>query len=294
MAATELALSAIVLPDRDPISDFLADVMEAEAAGVRTVWTYDHLSWPMLRENPWYGCIPLLAAAAAVTTTVRLGPQVLTPNFRHPVPLAKELMTLDRLSGGRLDIGIGAGTEGPDAGVLGEPSYSRAERTARYLEWTALLDELLTNDITTVDGERFSALEAHQLPGCVQRPRAPFTVAGAGPKALAAVARHGQAWVTYGPYGPEVDEQAWFAGVEQQSADLTAALERTGRTSGSITRIAQFGIVTSWPFAGAGKYRETQDRLAAAGFTELSVHWPRPDGRGLTRDQLDMVLAAHA
>lgn len=294
MAATEIALSAIVLPDRDPISDFLADVLDAESAGVRTVWTYDHLSWPMLRENPWYGCIPLLAAAAAVTSTVRLGPQVLTPNFRHPVPLAKELMTLDRLSGGRLDIGIGAGTEGPDAGVLGEPPYSRAERTARYLEWTALLDELLTHGVTTVDGERYRAVEAHQLPGCVQRPRAPFTVAGAGPKALGAVAQYGQAWVTYGPYGPEVDEQAWFAGVEQQSTDLSRALERAGRAPDSIGRIAQFGIVTRWPFASAAKYRETLDRLSAIGFTESSVHWPRPDGRGLTRAELDIVTAAHA
>jgi alkanesulfonate monooxygenase SsuD/methylene tetrahydromethanopterin reductase-like flavin-dependent oxidoreductase (luciferase family) len=174
------------------------------------------------------------------------------------------------------------------------PPYSRAERTARYLEWTALLDELLTHDVTSVAGERYSAVEAHQLPGCVQRPRAPFTVAGAGPKALRAVAQYGQAWVTYGPYGPDTDEQDWFAAVEQQSADLTVALERAGRAPGEIGRIAQFGIVTRWPFTSVAKYRETLDRLSAIGFTELSVHWPRPDGRGLSRSELDLVLAAHA
>ena len=97
-----VAISAIVLPDRHPPSEFLADVERAEQAGVRTVWTYDHLVWPLLRDGPWYGAIPLLAAAAVRTSSVRLGLQVATPNFRHPVPFAKELMTLDQLSGGRI------------------------------------------------------------------------------------------------------------------------------------------------------------------------------------------------
>jgi len=109
---------------------------------VRTVWTYDHLMWTQLRDGPWYGCVPLLAAAAAGTRRVRLGTQVATPNYRHPVPFAKELMTLDQLSGGRLEVGLGAGVEGPDASVLGDPPRSRRERTDRFAEWLGLLDQL--------------------------------------------------------------------------------------------------------------------------------------------------------
>jgi alkanesulfonate monooxygenase SsuD/methylene tetrahydromethanopterin reductase-like flavin-dependent oxidoreductase (luciferase family) len=287
------ALSALVLPDRHPVSAFLADVREAEQAGVRAVWTYDHLTWPLLADGPWYGAVPLLAAAAMVTDRVRLGTQVASPNFRHPVPFAKELMTLDQLTGGRLEIGIGAGTEGPDALVLGEPPMSRAERADRFEEWLGLLDQLLREPVTTVHGQRYSAVDAHQLPGCVQQPRLPFTVAATGPRALRLVARYGQGWVTYGPYGAQVEPDDWFAAVAEQSRRLTDALAAEGRAADSVRRSAQFGLEMYWPFESAERYADTLGRLVDAGIDEVSVHWPRPDGRGLPPEARELLAAAH-
>lgn len=286
-------LSALVLPDRSTPAEFLADVRDAEQAGVRTVWTYDHLTWPRLADGPWYGCVPLLAAAAVVTTTVRLGLQVATPNFRHPVPFAKELMTLDQLSDGRLEVGLGAGAEGADAAVLGDPPRSLRERTDRFVEWIGLLDELLTEPVTTVRGERFTAVDAHQLPGCVQQPRVPFTVAAAGPRAMGLVGRYGQAWVTYGPYGPAVEPQEWFEALTTQSAALTASLEQARRAAGDVRRIVQFDLAARWPYRSPEVYAQTLQRLVDLGFDEITVHWPRPDGLGVPADRLDMVLAAH-
>lgn len=286
-------LSALVLPDRHPPAAFLADVRDAERAGVRTVWTYDHLTWPLLADSPWYGSVPMLAAAAAATSTVRLGLQVATPNFRHPVPFAKELMTLDQLSGGRLEVGLGAGTEGPDAAVLGDPPRTRRERTDRFLEWIGLLDQLLTAPVTTVRGERFTAIDAHQLPGCAQQPRVPFTVAAAGPRAFELVGRYGAAWVTYGPYGPGVGPEEWFTALAAQTAALTTSLEQAGRAGSEVRRIVQFPLPDHWPFRAPAVYAQTLDRLAALGFDEVSIHWPRPDGLGVPADRLASVLAAH-
>ncbi len=286
-------LSALVLPDRHPPAAFLADVRDAERAGVRTVWTYDHLTWPLLADGPWYGSVPLLAAAAVTTTTVRLGLQVATPNFRHPVPFAKELMTLDQLSGGRLEVGLGAGTEGPDAAVLGDAPRTRRERTDRFVEWIGLLDQLLTAPVTSVRGQRFTAIDAHQLPGCVQQPRVPFTVAAAGPRAFDLVGRHGDAWVTYGPYGPAVEADDWFASLETQTAALAASLERAGRADSAVRRIVQFRLEDHWPFRTPAVYAQTLDRLADLGFDEVSIHWPRPDGLGVPADRLASALSAH-
>lgn len=286
-------LSALVLPDRHPPAAFLADVLDAERAGVRTVWTYDHLTWPLLADGPWYGSVPLLAAAAAVTRTVRLGLQVASPNFRHPVPFAKELMTLDQLSGGRIEVGLGAGTEGPDAAVLGDPPRSRRERTDRFVEWIGLLDQLLVAPVTTVRGERFTALDAHQLPGCVQQPRVPFTVAAAGPRAYELVGRYGAAWVTYGPYGPGVGPEEWFTALEAQTTALTTSLQQAGRKVTSVRRIVQFPLQDHWPFRTPAVYKQTLDRLAGLGFDEVSIHWPRPDGLGVPADRLASVLSAH-
>jgi len=291
--STPLHLSALVLPDRHPIAAFLDEVRAAEDAGVRTVWTYDHLTWPLLADSPWYGAVPLLAAAAVCTDRVRLGTQVATPNFRHPVPFAKELMTLDQLTGGRLEVGLGAGSEGPDATVLGEPRRTLRERADRFAEWLQLLDTLLREPVTTVRGERFSAVDAHQIPGCVQQPRLPFTVAATGPKALALAARHGQAWVTYGPYGPQVEPAQWFAALAEQSQRLTDVLAEQGRAPGALRRIAQFALETSWPFESAERYADTLGRLAELGFDEVSVHWTGPDGRGVPAAALPVVTAAH-
>jgi alkanesulfonate monooxygenase SsuD/methylene tetrahydromethanopterin reductase-like flavin-dependent oxidoreductase (luciferase family) len=282
-----VTLSALVLPDRHPPAAFLADVARAEQAGVRTVWTYDHLTWPPLADGPWYGCVPLLSAAAVQTSRVRLGIQVATPNYRHPVPFAKELMTLDRLSGGRIDVGLGAGAEGADAAVLGDPPRSPRERMDRFAEWLGLLDTLLREPVTTVRGERFSAVAAHQLPGCVQAPRMPFTVAGTGPRALALAAHYGQSWVTYGPYGPQVEPAEWFAALRAQSEQLDAT------APGPLRRIAQFALDVRWPFESPDRYADTLGRLAELGFTEVTVHWPRPDGRGLPAAALPFVTEAH-
>ena len=287
------ALSAVVLPDRHPVSTFLADVQEAERAGVRAVHTYDHLTWPLLADGPWYGAVPLLAAAALSTERVRLGTLVASPNFRHPVPFAKELMTLDQLSGGRLELGVGAGTEGPDAHVLGGSPLPLRERIGRFEEWLELLDRLLREPVTTVDGERFSAVGAHQLPGCVQQPRLPFTVAATGPRALRLAARYGQAWVTYGPYGADVEPESWFGAVGEQSQRLTDALAAEGRAAGDVRRSALLGLELRWPFESPDRYVDTLGRLAAAGIDEVHVHWPRPDGRGVPVTALAMVLAAH-
>jgi alkanesulfonate monooxygenase SsuD/methylene tetrahydromethanopterin reductase-like flavin-dependent oxidoreductase (luciferase family) len=290
---TGVALSAIVLPDRHPPQEFLADVAHAQDLGVRTVWTYDHLVWPPLEDGPWYGSVPLLAAAAMRAPRVRLGLQVATPNFRHPVPFAKELMTLDQISGGRLEVGLGAGVEGPDALVLGDPSRGRGERSNRFAEWLGLLDRLLRDPVTTVRGERFTAIDAHMLPGCAQRPRVPFTVAAAGPRALELVAQHGQAWVTYGPYGPQVREQDWFAALADQSGRLDEKLAAADRAPIDVSRIAQFALDVRWPFESAQRYLDTLGRLGELGFTEVTVHWCRPDGRGLPITALDSVASAH-
>jgi alkanesulfonate monooxygenase SsuD/methylene tetrahydromethanopterin reductase-like flavin-dependent oxidoreductase (luciferase family) len=288
-----LALSAVVLPDRSPVQEFLADVRDAERAGVRTVWTYDHLTWPLLADGPWYGAVPLLAAAAMSTERVRLGTLVATPNFRHPVPFAKELMTLDQLSGGRLEAGVGAGTEGPDARVLGDPPRSRSERAERFAEWLDLLDRLLREPVTTAHGDRFTAVEAHQLPGCVQQPRLPLTVAAAGPRAMALAARHGQGWVTYGPYVEAGGAKEWLAAVAEQSRRLTDVLLVEGRAAADIRRVALVGLETDWPFESAERYADTLGRLADSGIDEVAVHWPRPDGRGVPARALSFVAAAH-
>lgn len=284
-------LSAVVLPDVEDPAGFLATLRAVEDAGLRGAWTYDHLSWRHLRDGPWHAAVPLLAAAAVTTSRLRLGTLVASPNYRHPVPFAKEVMTLDRLCGGRFDLGVGAGGVGADATVLGAPAWPPAERAARFGEWTGLLDVLLRDGATTARGERYAAADARMLPGCLQRPRVPFTVAAAGPRAMDVVARLGQAWVTFGPVGEPVVGDAWWAEVAGQGALLDAALARAGRGAGEVRRLVLLGLEAGWAY---DDYPAFLDRARSARVDEVVVHWPRPDGGGVPGAALAGVLRAHA
>ena len=93
-----MRLGIVILPEhRWPVA---RDVWRrAEQLGLDHAWTYDHLAWCTLRDAPWFGAVPTLAAAATITSRIRLGPLVASPNFRHPVSFARELITLDEVSG---------------------------------------------------------------------------------------------------------------------------------------------------------------------------------------------------
>jgi hypothetical protein len=95
--------------------------------------------------------------------------------------------------------------------------------------------------------------------------------------------------VTYGPYGPAVGPDEWFAALEKQSKQLDAVL--AGRR---IRRIVNVGLESYWPFESRDRYADTVGRLAELGFDEVSVHWPRPDGRGVPAKALPGVLSVHS
>jgi alkanesulfonate monooxygenase SsuD/methylene tetrahydromethanopterin reductase-like flavin-dependent oxidoreductase (luciferase family) len=245
-----------------------------EALGFAHAWTYDHLSWRTMRDGPWHAAVPLLSAVAATTSRIRLGTLVASPNFRHPVTFAKELMTLDEVSGGRVTLGFGAGTKAHDATVLGQPAWSLAERTARFAEFVELLDVLLTNPATTYKGRFYAAEDARMLPGCVQKPRVPFAIAATGPRGMSVVARHAATWVTYGDPNRPAEEH--FEGLPRLIELLDAACEAAGRDPKSIDRLVLTGSLGPSSCDSPAQFTEAIERYRALGFTDVVLHYPRP------------------
>lgn len=256
--------------------------VEAEELGFDHAWTYDHLAWRSLADEPWFATVPLLAAAAAVTNRIRLGTWVASPNFRHPVPFAKDVMGLDDVSGGRFLLGIGAGGEGHDAGVLGH-AVTRRERAERFAEFVALLDELLTQPVTERSGTWYQAHGARMIPGTLARPRPPFVVAANGPKAMALAARYGQGWATYGPSfdtGASVtaaDQEAWWRGLAELVERFDEACHGAGRSQ-RVSRWLSLDGAPVFALSSVGTAVEGIQRAAALGFDEVVVHRPRSSG----------------
>jgi alkanesulfonate monooxygenase SsuD/methylene tetrahydromethanopterin reductase-like flavin-dependent oxidoreductase (luciferase family) len=244
-----------------------------EELGFDHGWTYDHLSWRDLRDGPWHAAVPLLSAVAVTTSRLRLGTLVASPNFRHPVPFAKELMTLDEVSSGRITLGIGAGTSSHDASVLGLMAWSMAERTSRFAEFIELLDTLLTSSATTYVGTFYSASDARMVPGCVQQPRLPFAIAATGPRGMSVVAKHAQTWVTYGD--PALPATEHFDGLPRLVAMLESACNAIGRDPSTIDRLVLTGSLGPNSFDTVGEFTDAARRYAALGFTDMVVHYPR-------------------
>jgi probable F420-dependent oxidoreductase len=156
----------------------------AESLGYATLVMPDNLQFTLAP-------LPALAAAAAVTRTLRLGTYVLPNDFRSPVILAKDVASLDLLSGGRIELGLGAGRPEAEAEnrMLGLPFDSGAVRVARLAESLSILKQLLAGQsVSTSDG--FYALTNAQIsPLPVQKPHPPILVAGAARQMLSLAAR---------------------------------------------------------------------------------------------------------
>ena len=247
----------------------------AEELGFDTAYTYDHLSWLRLKGRPWFGAIPTLTAAALATSRIRLGTLVTSPNFRHPVPLAKDFLSLDDVSSGRLTVGVGSGGLGGDATVLGEGEWSSRERTDRFVEFVRLLDELLRNTETSFEGSYYSAREARMLPGTVQQPRPPFFVAADGGRGMRLAAQNGQGWVTLGRSPDE--NKSCFAVVASQMVRLDEILGGMGRSANDLERVLLNGLSTERPLVSLDAFVDWAGRYRELGMTELVIHWPEPN-----------------
>jgi alkanesulfonate monooxygenase SsuD/methylene tetrahydromethanopterin reductase-like flavin-dependent oxidoreductase (luciferase family) len=250
----------------------------AEELGFDHAWTYDHLGWRTLVDGPWFDAVPTLTAAATVTSRIPLGTLVASPNFRHPVSFARQLTAMDDISNGRILLGLGAGAGGAsfDTKVLGEPALTPGERFDRFAEFAELLDLLLRTDHVSWSGRYYSAVDARNLPGCLQQPRIPFVMAGNGRRSIALAAQFGDGWVTTG--SPSDDLGAWWRSVADGCRRFEEALATVGREPASVPRYISLDAAGPYSLSSVAYLTDAEGRAADLGFTDVIVHWPRPDG----------------
>jgi alkanesulfonate monooxygenase SsuD/methylene tetrahydromethanopterin reductase-like flavin-dependent oxidoreductase (luciferase family) len=271
-----LRVGVLILPEH-PWRDSCVRWQRAEDFGFAHAWTYDHLTWREHRDLPWFSAIPTLTAAALATERIRLGTLVASPNFRHPLTLAKEIVTLDDISGGRLTLGIGQGSTGWDATMMGTELGSPRERSERFAEFVELTDMLLRKPETSYAGRFFSVRDARTYPGCVQRPRVPMAIAASGRRGMQVAARFADTWVTNGDRsrpGP-VDAEQGARDVRDQIGLLEEACIGADREPATLSRLVLTGPRLTSGLGSVDEFEDTVGRYAAIGVTDLVVHWPR-------------------
>ena len=256
-----------------PWAALLARWREYEALGFDGVWVCDH--FVAQQGEPLFESWTLLAALAMATERVRLGTAVTCGTFRHPAVLAKEIATVDHLSGGRLEIGLGAGWWEVEHAAFDIPFPSPPERIERFRETVEVVDRLLraADDPVSYDGRHHELRAATCRPGPVQRPRPPLVLGAQGPRMLEVVAAHADAWMA--SFGLSPDEVATR---NRRLDDLLVARERDPETVRRVFLWAPW-VQDLDPWSSLDAFHDFVGRYRAAGVTDFVLDEPRPEQR---------------
>lgn len=239
----------------------------AEDAGFDGLYTGDNMRNPRDPAIAVHDGPTLISAWAATTTRIRVGLLIANVVFRRPTLLAKQAVTLDHISGGRFDLGIGAGLWPTDHAMAGVPMWSARERSERLGEFVGVVDRLLAGDTADHAGPYYPYQDAAMTPAPVAD-RIPIIVAANGPKGLALAAEHGDGWVT-------------FPGAAAEEDFYQASIERVRRLDGRPSRriLLAYGAITPWSDPDA--FPRLVDRYRDIGFTEIVCYAPKPEERAV-------------
>lgn len=233
----------------------------ADEAGFETVWVFDHFS--PLYGDPKGPCLEgwtLLAAIAEATSRVRLGTLVTGVTYREPALLAAEAVTVDHVSNGRLEIGLGAAWKADEHEALGFRFPPTSERMDRLEEAVEVIKLLMTGEDVDYDGEHYQLRKATYRPLPVQRPHPPIWIGGSGERrTMPLVARVADAW-----HGFATAEDAL-----RKAAYLDELCEQAGRDPSEVRRSASLSLSQPWD-----RVHSDVEAFAAAGYTHLMVSWP--------------------
>ena len=240
----------------------------ADESGFDHVWDFDHLAsigagGP---DRPVYEGWALLAAMAQATRRVRIGCMMTGNTYRHPAVLAKMAVTIDHLSGGRLEFGVGAAWAQLEHTMLGIDGLDH--RVGRLSESLQVIKSLWAHDRTTFSGRYYRLTDGIANPKPIQKPHPPIWIGAGGEQMMALVARHADVWNPSGPAGVGDPERA-----RRLIALLDAACARIGRDSATIRRSVQFSFDGKDPNA----LRETAASYLQLGFTEQVIMLTGPD-----------------
>lgn len=207
--------------------DIVHRAQRCEELGIESLWLYDHLWGPGAPALPSFEAWTLATALLARTERLRVGHLVLCNQFRHPLMLAKMAATLDAISGGRLDLGIGSGSIEDEHHRAGMEWGSFAERSGRLAESLEILQQAFADGVVDFEGSHYTVRDVPTLPLPVQSPRPPIIVGGSGEKyTLPLVARYADVW----------NVPTYALGELQHKADVLRRLcDEIGRDPATIT-----------------------------------------------------------
>jgi alkanesulfonate monooxygenase SsuD/methylene tetrahydromethanopterin reductase-like flavin-dependent oxidoreductase (luciferase family) len=274
----DLRFQVLVIPNV-PWSEYLDRFLRLEALGFDVAAVPDHFCDWGNPSGPWHEAWTGIAAIAARTSTIRLTTCVTQMPLRNPAMLAFQAVTVDQISNGRLELGVGTGlTIDPSYDMIGVPNWTTGERVTRFAEFIELLNQLLAEGVTIYHGNYYQANGAVMNPGPVQQPRLPIMVAALGPQMMRHAAVHADIWNSLS-FAPDFDEQ--LAELSDRCMTMDELCAETGRDPTTLRRSYTMFDPKARASGGAIAYYESDDvfvesvrRVTDLGISEISLYYP--------------------
>lgn len=273
----DLRFGVLTLQDA-PFHEQVRRWQRVEELGFDQLFVADHTADYRDLGGTWFDGWTTLTLMARETSIIRIGTLVTNPVIRPPAICAKAAASIDHLSGGRLELGIGTGIAGFDHAAAGLPYWDPRERGARFAEYVTVVDGLLRSSASlfTFHGDHYATHETSFQPAPVQQPRPPIIVGGQSPTVRRVAVEVADAWNTHGPFGASPEEI--FEVTRRQNAELDEACERAGRRPDDVRRsLLLFDTLDPW--AAPGAFEDVVTRFLGPGIREFVVFWPDDDGQ---------------
>lgn len=264
-----------------------------ESLGYDSLWIADHFVNPHAIQEDWFDGWSLLPALATLTSTIRIGTLVTNIIYRNPAVLARQAQTLDHISNGRLELGIGATTDrDPSHRMTGTEVWSTSERVGRFREMIEILDQMLRHETTTYTGKYYQVSDARIKPPAIQKPRPPLTIAAAGPGSLKIAAQFADTWNTFGGWG--LSPQDNLAITRQRSDMLDEFCTKIGRDPGEIRHSFLAGVTADPLFTSLDAFYDFVGPMQEIGISEFIFYYDYPafpPDKCMSRAMLELIAA---
>ncbi len=256
-----------------------------EALGFDCAWVADHFVHFLHPKEPWFEGWTLLAALANHTTNIRVGTLVTCFAFRNPAFLARQALTVDHISNGRLELGLGAGLSGgndPSYTMTGVKDWIPSERLARFREVVEILDKCLSNRVTTYNGRYYKLQETTLYPPPIQQPRPPITIGANKRSMLKIAARYADTWNSIpGGWKQPLDEKLKNTHIRNEL--INKHCEKIGRDPSTLRRSVLIYepvyLTKESIFDSLETFQEVVSSYQDIGITELIFSYPDSDKR---------------
>jgi alkanesulfonate monooxygenase SsuD/methylene tetrahydromethanopterin reductase-like flavin-dependent oxidoreductase (luciferase family) len=285
-----LRFQVLILPSGS-WGDVLQRFCHVESLGFDLAVTGDHFVDWTNPPNPWFELWTLLAAVAQATDRIRIAPCVAQIPLRDPATCARQALSLDHISNGRLEVGLGLGLPiDPSYEMMGIENWSNKERAARFPEYVRIVDQLLSNEVTTFEGKYYRVNGVYMNPRPVQNPRPPITIAALGPRMLRYTAELADTWNTMS-FAQSFDEQ--MEETRARVAKITADCESLDREPDSLRM--SFNMFDPGARSSGGRYsyyespevfEDMARRILDLGMTEIGLYYPSAPDQVVVFEQI--------